>query len=243
MVAVDTNGYAVPASATAALRVVGRADAQADNSSGDAGDIAILVSTAITRIVNTSPSMTRASIGNTVFVVDDQTISLDDSSGTRPAAGRLVDWDSSGGWVAFNTEGSNGGTGAVSTTDLADLSVTEAKLANLNVTTGKIADDDVTGDKIPDDAISLEHLDDGISPAYKVHIANISATEDDADGVITVTHSGVAATDIVTASVLNTTNGSWLANITASQDQIVFNLNGPGGAGTRIYYAVMNATN
>ena len=43
--------------------------------------------------------ITTADIGNTCYVVDNQTVAKTDSSGTRKAAGKIVDVDAGGVWV------------------------------------------------------------------------------------------------------------------------------------------------
>ncbi|MCD0281308.1 hypothetical protein JWH04_20590 [Xanthomonas melonis] len=43
--------------------------------------------------------ITRADIGNTAFIVDDQTVAKTDNSAARKAAGKIIDVDAGGVWV------------------------------------------------------------------------------------------------------------------------------------------------
>ncbi|ADU63408.1 MAG: hypothetical protein KUA35_10230 [Pseudodesulfovibrio sp.] len=101
MVALDTDGNAVPASADATLTVVGRAESSADNSSGNAGDMAVTVRRGCFHYGNSAGAdeITRADIGSTAYVVDDETVAKTDDTASRPAAGIIMDVDDSGVWV------------------------------------------------------------------------------------------------------------------------------------------------
>lgn len=84
LVAINAAGYAVPAAASAGLAVVGLAMAQADNSSGDAGDVKVIVRRVCVARLKGS-SLTQAMVGETVYVVDDETV------GARPAGTAVND--------------------------------------------------------------------------------------------------------------------------------------------------------
>lgn len=101
MTALNSSGYAVPAAATATLTVVGRAEEQVDNSTGAAGDLDIAVKHGVFRYQNSTSTdlITRAEIGDTCYVVDDETVAKTDNSAARPAAGTVVDVDALGVWV------------------------------------------------------------------------------------------------------------------------------------------------
>jgi len=88
IVALNSGGFAVPAADTAAFKVVGIANHQADNSAGADGDILVKVDAPIVgRFAATS--ITQAMVGTTMYVVDDQT--FDDVVGTNGIkAGKLV---------------------------------------------------------------------------------------------------------------------------------------------------------
>jgi len=103
LVARDAGGYATPGAAAAGLRGVGRAEAQADNSSGQAGDLSVEVRKGVFRFGNSSGAdeITRADIGSDCYIVDDSTVARTDGTGTRPVAGKVFDVDSEGVWVRF----------------------------------------------------------------------------------------------------------------------------------------------
>ena len=93
LVAINASGYAVPASASTALRCVGRAEKTIDNTSGAAGALTIEVKPG--RFYFTCSGASRASRGLMAYVVFDNEVALNDGSGLRPAAGRIVDYDGS----------------------------------------------------------------------------------------------------------------------------------------------------
>lgn len=104
MVAIDADGFAVPASDTAALRVVGVATHTIDNTAGADGALNVNVeSPIIARYAATS--ITQAMVGQMMYVVDDQT--FDDTLGTNGVkAGRLVEFISATeGWIEIRPAG------------------------------------------------------------------------------------------------------------------------------------------
>lgn len=112
MVAINAAGNAVPASASSALKVVGRCERQALNLSsngspgatGAAGSIQVLVRQgAFFYNVNADSTITAANFGANLFASDDNTLSLLDGGGQRPYAGFII---SSGvGQPGINTVG------------------------------------------------------------------------------------------------------------------------------------------
>lgn len=74
MVAINSSGYAVPASDTAGLIVAGRAEEQVDNTGGANGAKSVLVMEGVFKFVGSG--LTVADIGKPCFVSDDQTISV-----------------------------------------------------------------------------------------------------------------------------------------------------------------------
>lgn len=103
IVARDANGYATPGAASTTLLGIGRAEAQADNSSGADGDISVDVRKGVFRYVNSAggDEISNADIGSDCYMVDDQTVSKTDGTGTRSVAGRIFDVDPDGVWVKF----------------------------------------------------------------------------------------------------------------------------------------------
>lgn len=99
MVCIDSSGYLVPASDTSGLsNVVGVADENVDNSGGSAGDKNCRVRQARAHLFAAS-SIVQANVGDTMFVVDDQTFDNNDP-GNGIRAGILVEFVSStSGWI------------------------------------------------------------------------------------------------------------------------------------------------
>lgn len=101
LVAVDTSGNARPARSTAANSdvIVGFSERTVDNSSGSAGDVQTEgVRRGIIELNNDgSDPVTAASIGRTVYAVDDQTVSAGTATSTRVATGKFMGFDSDSG--------------------------------------------------------------------------------------------------------------------------------------------------
>lgn len=92
MVAIDADGYAVPAADTAGLALVGRAEEQIDNSSGSSGDLSVLVRRGTFKWAATG--MTIANVGDPVFVLDDQTVGVASGATNEIFAGTIVEVES-----------------------------------------------------------------------------------------------------------------------------------------------------
>lgn len=101
LVGINASGHAVAGTSVATSRVIGRARALADNSSGLAAAISVEVEFGVFRFDNsaTTGAVTAADVGRPCFAVDDATVSRDSSNGARNVAGAVVDVDSSGVWV------------------------------------------------------------------------------------------------------------------------------------------------
>lgn len=98
LVAVDSNGRAVPASDTAGLRVIGRAEEE-KTCGPAAGAELVIVKRGIFRFGNSATDAVDANdLGKTCFVEDDNTVS--ETGGTHKVrAGRVVQVDAQGVWV------------------------------------------------------------------------------------------------------------------------------------------------
>lgn len=99
----NAAGNAVPASTATGLIVRGVAQATADNLAGAAGDIKVESRKGVFRFANSAAAdlIARAEIGDTAYLVDDQTVAKTDGTGTRSAAGKIEDVDADGVWVRF----------------------------------------------------------------------------------------------------------------------------------------------
>lgn len=97
----DTSGNVKPAVVATGLICVGRFQEMVDNSAGSAAAVKAKVRGGVFRFGNSAAgdAITKAHIGDTCYLADDQTVALTDATGTRSAAGKIVDVDSAGVWV------------------------------------------------------------------------------------------------------------------------------------------------
>jgi hypothetical protein len=103
LVALD-GGYAVPATASTGISVIGVSDERADNAGGADGAINVKVRRGLFRFANSTSGdlITLSDVGADCYVVYDNQVGKTDGSGARPAAGKIVDVDSLGVWVEVN---------------------------------------------------------------------------------------------------------------------------------------------
>lgn len=100
LVAINAAGYAVPASATATLKIRGVAQAAADNRGGANGAVQIdSVRGEAFQLANFSGEINRTHIGSPCYAVDDETVSIADGGATRPKAGTVLDVEGGQVWV------------------------------------------------------------------------------------------------------------------------------------------------
>lgn len=101
LVCIDANGWAVPGSVATTLKARGRAEELVDNTAGANGDKVIRVRRGRFRWKNSAAgdAITRADIGATAYVVDDETVAKTNGTNTRSAAGEIVDVDAQGVWI------------------------------------------------------------------------------------------------------------------------------------------------
>lgn len=101
LVCINASGYAVPGSTSTALKARGVAQEQVDNSTGAAGDKRVETTRGCFPFANSASAdeITRADIGATAYIVDDQTVAKTNGTNTRSAAGVIRDVDSDGVWV------------------------------------------------------------------------------------------------------------------------------------------------
>ena len=103
MVCVGTDGYAVPAADTADLLFAGVATAQADNRSGDDGDVSVVVRRRGRFRFASGSSLDQTSVGGKVYAVDDQTVALAAGVSNSVAVGVIDKAESaSSGWVSID---------------------------------------------------------------------------------------------------------------------------------------------
>ena len=108
LVALNSSGYLVPASADSTLKVLGMAARHVDNrtatGSGGAGDLSCEVEYGVFRWDNSAAAdeISDDDIGLQAYAVDDETVALTSDSGNRPDAGQIIKVDAQGVWVYHN---------------------------------------------------------------------------------------------------------------------------------------------
>lgn len=97
----DASGNVKPAVAATGLVCVGRFEQAVDNSAGLANAVTAKVASGTYKYGNSASAdaITAAEIGDTCYLVDDQTVAKTDATGTRSAAGKIVGVDADGVWV------------------------------------------------------------------------------------------------------------------------------------------------
>ncbi|HWQ09627.1 MAG TPA: hypothetical protein VN436_10980 [Holophaga sp.] len=95
LVVLDASGNAKPGVTGTGLVARGRAAETVDNTSGSAGAKSVPVEAGVFAFASDG-TLTRAHIGKTVYIVDDQTVAATDGTSTRSAAGTLKDLEGSG---------------------------------------------------------------------------------------------------------------------------------------------------
>jgi len=99
LVVLNATGYAEPGSTATTLKAVGRAEVFADNSTGLDGAVSVSIRRGAFKYKNHTDAVTRADIGNSCYIVDDETVAKTNGTSTRSAAGKVIDLDTDGVWV------------------------------------------------------------------------------------------------------------------------------------------------
>ena len=99
----NATGFAVPGSTATTLKALGVFAEQVDNSGGGDGDKTAQIRKGTFCFDNSTSTdaITSADIGNSCYIVDDQTVAKTDGTGSRSVAGMVADVDSDGVWVTF----------------------------------------------------------------------------------------------------------------------------------------------
>jgi hypothetical protein len=208
MVAINTAGDAVRASASATLRVVGVAQETVDNTVGAAGALRVPVKSGIFRFDNSTAgeAVTEANaLGRPVYVVFDNQVSLTDNAGVRPVAGICVGVDDDGVWVALGVASDGGAGGLVAGLAAAPQSIVMTVQSNVSATA------EVRRYVHVGPTRRITSLRSIISAALATGDMTITAAINGVavtGGVLTVTQAGSAAGDIdlATPSAANTIN-------------------------------------
>lgn len=101
LVCLNAAGNAVPGSTSATLKARGVAQEHVDNRDGAAGDLRVESRRGVFPFANSTSTdeITRADIGASAYIVDDQTVAKTSATNTRSIAGVIRDVDSNGVWV------------------------------------------------------------------------------------------------------------------------------------------------
>lgn len=102
LVAIDSTGYCIPATATSTLKVVGVAagpgntgtNGDVDNSTGANGAKTVRIMQGAFWFANNGSSIANTDAGKLCYAVTDQDVDLSSSGGTRPVAGIILGVDS-----------------------------------------------------------------------------------------------------------------------------------------------------
>lgn len=102
LAALDANGHVTPGATATGLKGIGRVEIEADNSDGTAGNIRATIRPGIYRWENSeaADAIAWADVGQSCYLVDDQTVAKTDGTGTRSPAGTVIEVDAQGVWVA-----------------------------------------------------------------------------------------------------------------------------------------------
>lgn len=101
------GGFAEPGSVATTLVAIGRAEESVDNTGGQDGDKTVRTRAGVFRFANSSAgdAITAADIGSDCYIVDDFTVAKTDGTATRSVAGKVMEVDSLGVWVAIGPGG------------------------------------------------------------------------------------------------------------------------------------------
>ena len=101
LVCLNAAGNAVPGSTATTLKARGVAQEHVDNRDGGIGDLRIHTRRGVFQFANSASTdeITRADIGASAYIVDDQTVAKTSASNTRSVAGVIRDVDSAGVWI------------------------------------------------------------------------------------------------------------------------------------------------
>ncbi|MBF0422777.1 MAG: hypothetical protein HQL73_07275 [Magnetococcales bacterium] len=100
LVVLDADGYAKPGLTATGLITVGRAEGRVVNT-GASGSVTVQVQRGVYLYENSAAAdeITRSEVGDTCYIVNDETVAKTDAVGTRSAAGKVMAVDGDGVWV------------------------------------------------------------------------------------------------------------------------------------------------
>lgn len=230
LVGINTSGYAVPASALPALRIVGVADKKYDNSSGAASALTVTAKPGAYWFIN-GGDITDDHIGRVCYAADDQTVYLASgptaTPGTYPIAGRIVGYDATLGVCVQVGAGTGDMMLITSTFDHADTDLNVAATSATRTISGTLPIGAVI-DKIEID--TTQDYSDGSTGTFAVTIgdgttADLYATDagNIDNGTSRTQYRGVGAARIKTATaIVVTVTGSVNLNTATGGTFIVY---------------------
>lgn len=148
IVVLDSSGWAKPAATATGLICAGRAEHRVDNSAGANGDRTVRVRRGVFRYANSADAdeITKAEIGDTCYLVDDQTVAK--TATGRSPAGLVVSVDANGVGVFMGYGPLLAPGGALlAANNLSDVGTVATARANLAVSEGLGTPTFVIGDE------------------------------------------------------------------------------------------------
>jgi len=235
LVAINSTGYAVPASDATGLKVVGRAEETVDNT-GTAGDGAesITVRRGVFRWTN-GDTFTRADVGSLAYVEDDAQVQKAASATYDIVAGVIVDVDTYGVWVDTYTLGSQGNASVVNLAASGTGAITgNATVGGTLAVTGAAT---LTGNALANelDSRTAATLLLGKATATKVEIAD-TAVETEIQGPLDAQEAATFASTVGVTGVMTLTAAPKLTAVTSAGSATATMTNAPA-AGNPVAWA------
>jgi hypothetical protein len=204
LVVLDSSGNAKPGVTATGLIAAGRGEEYVKNS-GSAGDKNAKVKAGTFRWKNSASTdeITKAQIGDSCFIVDDETVAKTSATNTRSIAGYIVDVDADGVWVYMRSIQSADGD-VVAANNLSDVTAATARAnigANLAVLEISVATLVGTGvyrvvSPVAGTITKIWSVIDGVLTTGDATLTGKIGASAITTGVLTITQSGSAAGDV-----------------------------------------------
>lgn len=241
MVSVNATGYAVPASDTAATRVIGRAESTVDNTGGADGALTIVVRRGVFLWAN-GDSFTRADVGTLCYVENDQTVQKAGSATHDIPAGTILEVETAGVWVDTFSLPSHGSATVVNLTASGTAAVTGN--ATVGGTLGVTGATTLTGNALANelDARTAATLLLGKATATKVEIAD-TAVETEIQGPLDAQEAATFASSVGVTGVMTLTAAPKLTAVTSAGSATATMTNAPAAGNPVAWGNVSVGTN